>query len=231
MADAKLSALTDGGAPQASDLLYVARAGAPYRIAYSGLAAQFAATSHTHSEGDVTGLTAALAGKQDELVSGTNIKTINGSSILGSGDLVVGGGGGTPGGSSGQVQYNSSGAFAGTPSIAVGTNGGVTIAAPNVFSGTGASVSISAGHNYAGGVGGNLDLSAGISSAGGGVLTLGAPTAGAVRVNHDALRIMTPRTPAAAGAAGTTGDICWDSNYVYVCVATNTWKRSALSTW
>ena len=32
-------------------------------------------------------------GKQDLLVSGTNIKTINGNSLLGSGDLVVGGGG------------------------------------------------------------------------------------------------------------------------------------------
>ena len=31
-------------------------------------------------------------GKQDKLVSGTNIKTINGDSILGSGDLTVGGG-------------------------------------------------------------------------------------------------------------------------------------------
>lgn len=31
---------------------------------------------------------------QSELVSGTSIKTINGSSVLGSGDLVVGGGGG-----------------------------------------------------------------------------------------------------------------------------------------
>lgn len=31
-----------------------------------------------------------VAGKQDTLVSGTNIKTINGSSVLGSGDLVVG---------------------------------------------------------------------------------------------------------------------------------------------
>ena len=27
------------------------------------------------------------------------------------------------------------------------------------------------------------------------------------------------------------GDICWDSNYVYICVATNTWKRAALSSW
>jgi hypothetical protein len=35
---------------------------------------------------------AAFNGKQAPLVSGTNIKTINGNSILGSGDLVVGGG-------------------------------------------------------------------------------------------------------------------------------------------
>jgi len=33
-------------------------------------------------------------GKQDDLVSGTNIKTINGDSVLGSGDLVISGGGG-----------------------------------------------------------------------------------------------------------------------------------------
>ena len=35
-----------------------------------------------------------LTGKQDALVSGTNIKTINNNSILGSGNLVIGGGGG-----------------------------------------------------------------------------------------------------------------------------------------
>jgi hypothetical protein len=34
-------------------------------------------------------LAAALAAKQDTLVSATNIKTVNGSSLLGSGDLVV----------------------------------------------------------------------------------------------------------------------------------------------
>ena len=33
-----------------------------------------------------------IAGKQDILVSGTNIKTINGQSLLGSGDLTIGGG-------------------------------------------------------------------------------------------------------------------------------------------
>lgn len=36
--------------------------------------------------------------KQDTLVSGVNIKTINGASILGSGNLVISGGGGGPGG-------------------------------------------------------------------------------------------------------------------------------------
>ena len=39
-------------------------------------------------------LMAAINSKQDQLVSGTNIKTINGESLLGSGDIVIQGGGG-----------------------------------------------------------------------------------------------------------------------------------------
>lgn len=51
---------------------------------------------------------------QQTLVSGTNIKTINGYSVLGSGDLTVSGtGSGTPGGTDTQIQYNRSGAFGG----------------------------------------------------------------------------------------------------------------------
>lgn len=34
----------------------------------------------------------AIVNKQDKLISGTNIKTINGNSILGSGDIVISGG-------------------------------------------------------------------------------------------------------------------------------------------
>lgn len=33
----------------------------------------------------------------------------------------------------------------------------------------------------------------------------------------------------ASNATGTTGQICWDSNYIYICTATNTWKRVALT--
>lgn len=43
---------------------------------------------------DQTDLQSELDDKQDTLVSATNIKTINGSSVLGSGDLAVGGGSG-----------------------------------------------------------------------------------------------------------------------------------------
>jgi hypothetical protein len=38
-------------------------------------------------------------------------------------------------------------------------------------------------------------------------------------------------TPATAGADGTTGEIAWDDSHIYVCTATNTWKRTAITTW
>ena len=38
-----------------------------------------------------------------------------------------------------------------------------------------------------------------------------------------------PQTTKASNATGTPGQICWDANYIYVCTATNTWKRSSLT--
>ena len=55
-----------------------------------------APTTHTHVQSDITGLVASLSAKQDTLVSATNIKTINGTTILGSGNLVVTGSGSSP---------------------------------------------------------------------------------------------------------------------------------------
>jgi hypothetical protein len=52
-----------------------------------------------------------------------------------------------------------------------------------------------------------------------------------LQVNGDRIRIGTAKTPASATATGTTGEIAWDANYIYVCTATNTWKRTAISTW
>jgi hypothetical protein len=50
-----------------------------------------ASASHNHAISDVTNLQSSLDAKQSTLVSGTNIKTINGSSVLGNGDLTVSG--------------------------------------------------------------------------------------------------------------------------------------------
>jgi hypothetical protein len=52
-----------------------------------------------------------------------------------------------------------------------------------------------------------------------------------LQVFGDRIRIGTAKTPASATATGTTGEIAWDANYIYVCTATNTWKRVAISTW
>ena len=37
--------------------------------------------------------------------------------------------------------------------------------------------------------------------------------------------------PASASSTGTAGQVAFDSNYIYYCTATDTWKRAALSTW
>lgn len=38
-----------------------------------------------------------------------------------------------------------------------------------------------------------------------------------------------PLSTKTSSSAGTAGQIAWDANYIYVCVATNTWKRAALA--
>lgn len=50
-------------------------------------------------------------------------------------------------------------------------------------------------------------------------------------VNEDRLRVRHAHTPASATASGNQGDITWDADHVYICTATNTWKRAALSSW
>jgi len=47
----------------------------------------------------------------------------------------------------------------------------------------------------------------------------------------DADLVIPTETPASATASGTAGQIAWDTNYIYICTATNTWKRVAISTW
>lgn len=39
------------------------------------------------------------------------------------------------------------------------------------------------------------------------------------------------KTPASASAQGNKGDIRWDTGYIYICTAKDTWERVAIATW
>lgn len=45
------------------------------------------------------------------------------------------------------------------------------------------------------------------------------------------IRLTSNTTIPTAATAGSTGQIYWDGEYLYVCVATNQWKRVAISSW
>lgn len=50
-------------------------------------------------------------------------------------------------------------------------------------------------------------------------------------VNVKATAVKTTTVPSTANSSGVAGDICYDSSYLYVCVANNVWKRADLNTW
>lgn len=60
----------------------------------------------------------------------------------------------------------------------------------------------------------------------------GTPSVRTVNANIFAANLIISNTvPATASSNGVAGIIARDTNYIYVCVANNTWKRAALSTW
>lgn len=54
---------------------------------------------------------------------------------------------------------------------------------------------------------------------------------GGIDSNSNKIRVRTAKTPSSATDTGNAGEVCWDANYIYVCTATNTWKRSAIASW
>jgi hypothetical protein len=53
----------------------------------------------------------------------------------------------------------------------------------------------------------------------------------ALDINANSIRLRNNLTPQNATALGATGQICWDANYLYICVATDTWRRIPHDTW
>ncbi len=54
---------------------------------------------------------------------------------------------------------------------------------------------------------------------------------GELEVTGDNITVASGTAPASSSDTGTQGEIRWTDSYIYICVATNTWKRAALSTW
>lgn len=60
----------------------------------------------------------------------------------------------------------------------------------------------------------------------------GSPSVRTVNVNIFCANIVISNSvPANSTANGIAGTIRFDTSYVYVCVANNTWKRATLNTW
>ena len=59
----------------------------------------------------------------------------------------------------------------------------------------------------------------------------GITTINQLTVANNQLRITTTDTVASNSATGLQGQISYDTDYIYVCVANNVWKRATLASW
>ena len=153
----------------------------------------------------------------------------------GSANVYVGAGGGLSSASSKFQIYsnsgfpmwiNSNGLSYSTASIAISTNGNVGIGTTGPTS----KLSVYGGASIGAGYEGVAAPTDGMIIKGNVGIGTTLPTA-KLDVSSDVLRLRTAKTPASAGAAGNAGNICWDSNFIYVCVDTNTWKKVAIAGW
>ena len=55
-------------------------------------------------------------------------------------------------------------------------------------------------------------------------------TNGTVKASDFRIRALNT-APASVGSTGTAGEVRFTADHVYVCTATDTWKRAALTTW
>jgi len=191
----------------------------------------------------------SVAVKVDSSTGGTNIGLSNTQSS--SGTAV---GGSNTANTATTTAIGSSNSATASSATAIGYSNNVSsvssvaVGSSNTISGTGSSVSIglscivSAASSAAMGISVNNSVANSLQIGASNTAKITILSTGLVGLNNtnplaaldvtgDTIGLRTARTPASATAAGNAGDICWDASYVYVCVATNTWKRSSIATW
>jgi hypothetical protein len=163
-------------------------------------------------------------------------------------------------GANGQIQVNSNGALAGYANLTWNDGlGQVTarrfaataemsspILSSPVINGGGRTIQVSAGGSGIGSGniniissgndatdGGNINIRSGIATKTSNIY-IGEPTQSSNNRSRTTITgdvVLKTPVPASASANGIAGQTAVDSGFIYVCVATNTWQRAALSTW
>jgi hypothetical protein len=111
--------------------------------------------------------------------------------------------------------------------INIGNNVGVGTINLGNAAGSGANQIV----NIATGTQANKTLNFGTNSNGTTSIAIGSTLGTSTTTLNGNIIMSKTATPASATATGTTGTIVWDANYIYVCIATNTWKRMLITTW
>lgn len=152
------------------------------------------------------------------------------------------------GGATATLTFGSETSESGGYAISVLASGGATPATKGTGYGRNLTITAGASDNTAGRAGGDLYLRPGVPTApataygntlladAGGLVGIGtaAPAISdgvGLDINGKILRLRTSKTPASAAATGNAGEICWDTGFLYVCTATNSWERVAVAAW
>jgi hypothetical protein len=114
-----------------------------------------------------------------------------------------------------------------------GTASNVTGTVAVANGGTGATNAATARTNLGGTTVGNAVFTA--TNAAAGATALGLGTTNSVTFSNvtstGTLIIASPTVPAATNSTGVKGQIAFTNNFLYICVASNTWRRIQLGTW
>ena len=125
--------------------------------------------------------------------------------------------------------------------ITVGTWNGTAIAndyvaalpTSKITSGTFANARIASSNvtQHQGDITGTGALNSGSITSGFGNINNGTSSLTTGAVIAQQLRVTTTSAPSAYTSSGTKGDIAYDTNYLYICVSNNSWRRVALAIW
>jgi len=58
--------------------------------------------------------------------------------------------------------------------------------------------------------------------------TIGGNSSNYIILDGDTMRVTTRRTISTSTDLGYNGELCFDTEYIYVCVADNSWRRAPL---